>query len=189
MPIDNNLLFERILEYSVYLLSSREYSEKMIEDKIEKKFVLQKSYYKKGEYHKTKEKSEEEIYQLRQITEQVIQFLREKKYLDDQRTAENFLRYRREYSARGKRMISQDMYKKKLNQEVIDNVLSEFSEEEEQLDCIKIAQKKWSSLLTKGDTIENQQKNKERLFRFLAGKGFPYSMITNACEEAMKSEE
>jgi len=176
------ILFEKILNYSITLLSAREYSEKLLQEKIEKKFIEPKTYYRKhsNSYHTTKEKTESEISEIREISGQVIEFLTEKKYLDEHRTAENFLRYRREYSPRGKRMIAQDMYKKKIDPEISEQVLAEFSEEEEQKDCIMLAQKKWAQItqnVTSTGSVADTQKAREKLTRFLAGKGFPYSMI------------
>lgn len=161
-------LFEKILSYAVYLLSAREYSRKLLQEKIEKKY-----------YEKTREKSEEKREDITHICEEVLQFLTEKKYIDDRRTAENFLRYRREYSPRGRRMIAQDMYIKKIDPEISEEILAEFSEEEEQSDCNLLAKKKWEILKIR----EDHEAQKAKLFRFLAGKGFPYSMINSSWEE------
>ena len=179
------LLFEKLLGYAINLLSAREYSRKLLQEKIEKKFIDQKTYYKKetNTYHKTKEKTPEAITEIQEISEQVLEFLTEKKYLDEQRTAENFLRYRREYSPRGRRMISQDMYRKKIDSEISEQVLAEFSEEEEQQDCIFLAKRKWEQVSrTSTSSAPDTQKVREKLTRFLAGKGFSYSMIQNALE-------
>ena len=160
------ILFEKILNYSITLLSAREYSEKLLEEKIEKKFIEPKTYYRKhsNSYHTTKEKTESEISEIREISGQVLDFLIEKKYLDEHRTAENFLRYMREYSPRGKRMIAQDMYKKKIDPEISEQVLAEFSEEEEQKDCITLAKKKMGANKTKHhfDRLSDRYTKSER---------------------------
>ena len=75
-----------LFSYAGNLLSARDYSTQMLRDKIKTKFPSS---------------SQEEM-------DEVIETLSEKKYLDESRSIENFIRYRREYSPRGKRMISQD---------------------------------------------------------------------------------
>ncbi len=152
-----------LVEYAVRLLSAREYAEKMMMEKMEKKFPSSSLSDR----------------------QKVIDFLTEKKYLDEQRTAENFLRYRREYSPRGKMLISRDMYLKKINPEISAQVLETFSEEEEKADCLVLAGRKWENL-SRGLDYEDYEEiraKKDKLFRFLAGKGFRYHMIQAAWEE------
>lgn len=183
-------LFEKYLSYAVALLSAREYSRKLLQEKIETKFL--KISFKASFYASEKKKKQyaDECFidKNKQIITEVLNFLTEKKYLDEQRTAENFLRYRREYSPRGRRMIAQNMYKKKIDSEISQQVLAEFSEEEEQHDCNLLARKKWEQISsTSTGSAPDTQKVREKLTRFLAGKGFPYSMIQNSWEEV--SEE
>ena len=152
---------EQILSYSIRLLSSRDYPEKILEEKIQKKF----SSAEKEEIQK------------------VINFLKEKKYIDDERTAENFVRYRREYFPRGRMMIEQEMWKKKFSAEVIAKAIQDhFTPEQEKKCCLDLLQKKLPSIQSKE---ENVAKQKEKLFRFLAGKGFNYAMIVEVWEEQL----
>jgi regulatory protein len=150
-----------IYAYAIDLLSAREYSKKSLAEKLQKKFPSA---------------PKDEI-------EEVLELLVQKKYLDERRSIENFLRYRREYSPRGKRMIAQDMYTKKFDSDISSQVLEElFPEEEEQKDCIILAQKKYDSLVL----LNDEQKKRDKVFRFLSGKGFPFALIQCAWEEVSK---
>lgn len=147
-----------LYSYSIALLSAREYSENLLKEKLIKKFP-----------------SSDEL-----EVEKVLQYLTQKDYLNERRSIENFIRYRREYSPRGRRLIAQDMYGKKFDRDLSAQVLEEvFLEEDEAHDCFFLAQKK-SHMLS---GIEDSSVKKQKIIRFLSGKGFPFGMISDAVEK------
>lgn len=145
---------EKIFAYALRLLSSRDYPEKLLQEKLEKKFSFEKK---------------DEIFL-------VISHLKDKKYVDDSRTAENFVRYKKEYTPKGKILLRQEMVQKKFSTEIIEQALEEnFSEKDEKKCAELLAEKKISRLANE----EDSQKKKEKFFRFMASKGFSFSLIND----------
>lgn len=72
----------------------------------------------------------------------------------------------------GKLYIKQKLYEKNINEQIIEEVLREESEQDV---CFNLA-KKWVNL--HGEI--NDQKSKAKIYRFLAGKGFDFSEIKSA---------
>lgn len=105
------------------------------------------------------------------IIEEVIQRLKENKYLDDQRYAEVYLDNLKKYKTFGYYGIKKKLMEKFLSSAVIENVLNEgFGEEEE----MKIAER----LVRKYESGIRSYEEKQKLAQKLKAKGFRVGVIT-----------
>ncbi len=147
--MDTDLL-KKIRDFALRLLSGRDHSIYELRLKLQKKFS---SY-------------PEEM-------EGVIQECIEKKYLDDERFAQEWIRFREEGSPRGTFLLKQELRKKGVSPEVIDSVLSHIPETDGLAKAETLAKKKISSFPPDLSAL----KKRERLFRFLLSRGFDHGVI------------
>jgi len=153
-------IYEKIFSKALNLLVRKDYSCYEIQKKLREKFP---EYIEK--------------------IEKVIQELKKHKYLDDVRFTENFLRYRREISPKGRFMLQKELSQKGIHEEIREKILMEnFSEEEEKSDAKRLIEKKLKTFPPK---LENYKK-KEKLFRFLAGRGFGVGICRDVVDEVVK---
>lgn len=145
---------KEIYAYSLRIVGGKEVPEKIVEEKLQKKFP---------------ENSEDEILE-------IIEILKREKFIDDERFIENFIHWRKNNMPRGKRMICNELIRKKINislaQEKCEQLISY---DDEYKMCISLAKYKISSY----KNIDDEYKKKEKLFRFLASKQFSFSLIND----------
>jgi len=152
---------KKIYLYAVKLLSGKEIPEKLVQEKIQKKFT---------------ESTDEEIFK-------ILEILKKEKFIDDKRYCENFIYWRKENMPRGKNMIFQELIRKKISIPLAQKKCEELiSYTDEYKMCKKLAKIK----VLQFTHIEDIYKKKEKVFRFLAGKMFPYSIISDVWEEIGK---
>ena len=111
--------------------------------------------------------------------------LEEEGFLND----ENFAKlYAEELLGRGygQRAISQRFYKKGLRGEKIKQILDEVCSESQEVEdtLLRLAQKKLKSLSRETDEYKKRQK----LFRYLAGRGFDGTQINTVLQKVLKKE-
>lgn len=133
--------YKRSFNYCIWLLSHRAYTEKGLVDKLKKK-----------------EAKEE-------VIEQVINKLKEIKYLNDEVYAEMYINSRKR--SKGASAIRSELWRKGVSEEIIEAALSELSSELQLETAIDIVlREKWR--FTKGDL----RKDRARAYAFLARRGF-----------------
>ncbi len=93
--------------------------------------------------------------------------------LNDKTYAETYVRFRQGSAPRGKFALRMELKKKGIPDDLIASVLSDISDEAEEAKAENLARKK---LLTFRNDFSSEQK-KEKLFRFLVGRGFSQSII------------
>lgn len=143
---------KKMYSYALGLLSRRDISERMLFQKIQKKFQ-----YANNEH-----------------IDSVVGMLKTQKFVNDTRFIENFIRWRCETMPRGKQLILQELLQKKVDPDLAQSVLEEeVSEEKEKEMCQVVAQQKQSILSHDLESI----KKREKLMRFLLGKGFLYHTV------------
>ncbi len=140
----------RAIKRAMFLLEGRDHSEMQLREKL-----------KKGLY------PEEAI-------DAAIDYVTKFHYIDDQRMAENYIRFYQESRSRGR--IRQDLYRKKISKEVIELALEEAYEKDETALIHELLRKK------KYDPAHADQKEKARMFRFLAYRGFKPGDIMHALD-------
>ena len=152
------------------LLECRYKAESLLLNRLHTTYELRQKLFKKGDYRK-------------EFIFQVLDELETSGFLND----ENFATlYATELIGRGygKRAISQRFYKKGLRGEsiklILDEICSENSEVESAL--LRLAEKKLKSLSRESDEYKKRQK----LFRYLAGRGFDSSEINKVLQQVLK---
>lgn len=152
IEITKTLIPKRAKLRAMNLLQKRDYTERKLRDKL-----------KEGMY------SEE-------IIDETIEYLKSYRYIDDERYAEDYIRY--QMNIRSKNRIRQDLMGKGISQEVIDRLLTEaYSEENSDPElalCVNLLKKKHYD--PDNTTYEEKQKIKAFLYR----KGFGNDVISVA---------
>lgn len=93
-------------------------------------------------------------------------------YIDDKKFAEEFVRYKRAIAPRGDILLEKELRARKIPPSLIEEVLSERTPEEILEDALSVGRKKMEGLVR----LPDKEKQKEKLFRFLLGRGFSLSV-------------
>ena len=112
------------------------------------------------------------------IVEEVLNFLREKEYLDDRRFAESWLRARTERRPEGRALLVSGLLRKGLHREVAEDAVDDFLTPDVEQEHARRALDK---LKRSGET------DPDRLMRKLAARGFSYPLIRGVIEEHRES--
>lgn len=100
------------------------------------------------------------------VTKEALEKLKEYGYLNDEYYAKTFAEIAGKN--KGKKYIKQQLYIKGVKSEVVDNL--ELNDDDDS--CREVCQK-W----LKGKTLPLEQKDKEKLYRFLLSRGYEYETI------------
>ena len=120
------------------------------------------------------------------IIDEIIEFLKEKEYLNDLEFANIFSSENIRNKFWGKNKIKAELIRRGINNEIISQVLFEkFPDGNDLNNAIELAQKKYQ-LLSKRNL--EQKKLKEKLISFLFSKGYDYEVIKEAVEQIVKGE-
>lgn len=114
--------------------------------------------------------------------DRVVVLLNEYKLLDDYKYTLQFLAEK--LRSRGLRKASFELHQKGISKEVLEEVLETMdtgSIEEES--CFKVAEKKFRDIQKKED---DRYKQKNKLYAFLAGKGYDYETINSVIRRVME---
>lgn len=120
-------------------------------------------------------KLKENLYPARAIQE-AVDYVKSYHYIDDEAYARRFLTFKSSIWSRKK--IEMELMNKGISKTIIQSVLEEENEDtasEREL-LQNLMKKKWEGL------NPEDPKSKEKLFRYLVGKGFSYSDISDAYE-------
>ncbi|MDO4799522.1 MAG: regulatory protein RecX [Bacillota bacterium] len=155
--------YDKALQYAIYLLSLHSYTTKSLREKLQRKNYAES------------------------IVEQVLDFLIREHYLDDRRYAEEYIRTRS--SAHGLLRMKRALASKGVTKDAIDTALDALEEQGESLDeaetALQLACRKLRGLTLPEDTRE-RMKLRDKVLRFLAGRGFSYSVSVEAWREAVR---
>lgn len=149
----------KIFSYALSWLASQDYSEQKIREKLQKKFP-----------HQDQER------------EAVIEKLKQEKYIDDYRYTINHINFWKEHSHYSKSQIKQKLFTRKISKETIETVLQDI-EISDATALQKLCEHKWNILRAKDIS---EEKRKEKLFRYLLGKGFSWNDIQIAFDITLK---
>ena len=146
--ICKDILSPRCKKRALHLLEKQDRSEKNLRDKL-----------KEGGYPSN-------------IIDEAIDYINSYGYLDDARMAASYIRFYQE--SRSKQRIKQDLLKKGIREDVIENCFEEEYTADE-LDLVE-------SLLQKKnyDKESATYQDKAKMYRFLAGRGFSSDIINKA---------
>lgn len=109
--------------------------------------------------------------------ERVIQNLSDSGYLDDESFAAKFVREKTELNQWGPKKIRSHLYKKGIDRKIIDTVLAQKTDDLQLRQiCVDLVMKRQRHFLREKDDY----KRKQKIYRYLAGRGFPGSVITQS---------
>ncbi|WP_425447149.1 regulatory protein RecX [Dethiothermospora halolimnae] len=113
--------------------------------------------------------------------DRVISKLKEYKMINDNEMAKSIVRDKKKFKKYGRKRIQQDLYKKKIDKDLIDNALEdELDSEEEYENALYLAKKKLKKIK---DT--DKRKVYQKLGRHLAYKGFEYDIVSKVIREVL----
>lgn len=166
----------KLMERMYGLFSVRQRSEKEVRD-----YLKQLSF-------KRKLKDQEELSEM--VTEALIQRLKEKDLLNDERFAVEWIQARRVSKQKGINAIKSELYQKGIDREIIEKLLDprfgkddmEGEEGEEEI-AMKALEKKVRDFSQLSDI-----KEKQRILGFLMRKGFSYDVARTVIEKKLKKE-
>lgn len=111
---------------------------------------------------------------------EVIDKLSKLGFIDDNRYTERFVRDRLHLKKYGKRKILHELTMKGLSRETMDEI--EIEEDVEYNNARSLAEKKYNQIKEKNNV-------KDKLFRFLAGRGYEFNLIKRVVNEIVKNQE
>ncbi len=112
--------------------------------------------------------------------DQIIVYLKDRKYIDDLDFAKNWILKR----AKGKKVLIFELKQKGISQEIIESVIDSQEFQQSQVSAInKIFQKS-----TKKYANLPYPQNKEKIISFMLRKGFNYSAIQQMVDEFLKKQ-
>lgn len=117
-----------------------------------------------------------------EIIDRVILFLKEYNFINDQELAKLMVRSRSKGKKYGQNRIKQDLYRKGMDLELIENTIhQELDQETEYANALSLAQKKVK-------TIKDTDKRKiyEKLGRYLMYRGYDYDIIRKVIDTVLK---
>ena len=113
-----------------------------------------------------------------------VERLKELGYLDDARYAADFIESRLRTKPVSRRKLREQLYSHKLPEDVINEALAAVSDEIEQENAAKIAEKYWRQF----ENLENYDR-KVRVMRRLMGRGYDFEAIRHSVEAIIGSLE
>jgi len=120
-----------------------------------------------------------------EIIEKVIDFLHEYRLLDDLKYAQTFLKEK--LRSRGMKKARFELLAKGISKDNIELAMESVSTTSVEEDaCLKIAEKKYQQLRNRE---QDEYKLKNKLYTFLAGKGFEYELISSTLRKIMENDE
>lgn len=108
------------------------------------------------------------------LVNEVISDLRERAFIDDEKFAREYTREKLEKKLLGINRIKMELKGKGLSQEIIQAVLEENADSDEIENATRLAEKKLKSI--RGRNLD-KKKLSQRLYSYLASKGFNYEII------------
>lgn len=118
-----------------------------------------------------------------QLIDNVINKLKEQKYLDDERYCEMFINDKINISKYGMRKIKEMLYFKGIDKEIIEEKLKDISREDEEERAYLLAVKKNNTIKE-----EDARKKYAKLSNYLLGKGFEYDIVKRIVSRIVKTD-
>lgn len=142
--------------------------------------IIERSYKTEKEI---KEKLIERGYELEEISK-VVEFLKEYNFINDELYTKMYIKDR--IKRQGKEKIKYVLLRKGIDGDLIEEEFSLIDDNEEKIIAIELATKKYTKLL-KSESDSYKLWNK--LYRFLVGKGYDYSMVKEVIQEVLHMED
>lgn len=117
------------------------------------------------------------------VTGEVLEIFKRQHLIDDEKFAEEFVQSRGAHGASGRRRLERDLKAKGLAPAAVSQALAKFGPEEEARQALEIAEKRitaWRDL--------PKPKQRQRLFGFLARRGFSSDAINEAFKKVFSTQ-
>jgi len=116
-----------------------------------------------------------------QIIEKIIAKLKEKRFINDEEFARQWIENRTRFKPRGERLIKMELKQKGISEDIINSLISNSNSMTTDLDSAKKLVEK------RIGRVKNLPKQKiyEKLGRYLATKGFSWDTIKKAIDETL----
>ncbi len=138
------------------------------------RFLSRRGHFRKELQRKLKQKGYEA-----EITDQALQFLQSKGYLDDLQLMVQFVQDAIHLKRYGPNLIKSKLLERGLSATAIDQTLEEhYPRDLQQQVCRELANKKWTSLKNSG-----KENLKQKLAAFLQQRGFTWEIIQPVVEQ------
>lgn len=151
---------------------------------------MRKAYNQAVEYLGYKMRTKKEVYEhlsnknvSEQIVLEVLQYLIDQKYIDDEEYVKAYVRTQINTSKKGPLMIKKELQEKGITDSMIEEALTQYTNEQQIDVAYKIAEK----YLTKSENISFLQM-KQKIEQSLLRKGFPFSIINIVLDMLPKEE-
>ena len=118
-----------------------------------------------------------------QLIDNAISALKERKYLDDERYCDMFIKDKINISKYGVRKIKEALYYKGIDKEIIEEKIKSISAESEEERALLLGEKKLLNIK------ENDNRKKmAKLSNYLLGKGFEYETVNRALRKLLNAD-
>ncbi len=141
-------------------------------------------------YRARSEKEIRERLQKEDIPEPIIlrtfEFLREYKLIDDEAWSKSFVNDKLVRKSVSSKQLAYGLAQKGVSKEVIEETISNLNaNESDESRAIRAAEKRWPRILK---SESDPRKQKQKLYTFLAGRGFDYDVINQVIAKIMNDE-
>lgn len=110
------------------------------------------------------------------VIEEVMERLRDYKYLDDDQFARGVVNAQSGYRRKGSRVVEQKLYQSGVDKEAAQSALEEIDESQELENA-----RYWVQKIAPALERDEAQKRRQKMYRRLTSKGFSYEIIREAC--------
>lgn len=202
--------YQTLLDYTFFLLGKRRLTEKQLREKLQKKcFLKNKNKNRDIDRDSLRNNTHDDFNdESSSLIQRAIEHVKELKYIDDFAYAESFIRDVMQYRPHGSMWIKQKLFQKGISNEIISETLKAIKEktdgnrnagdsdvhDQDNLSCgssnaeyqgaVTVAQKKYQLLAR-----YEPSKKREKLLRFLLGRGYSSTIALEAVTEICHSCE
>ncbi len=159
-PLDNQIQV-KALTYAYKLLSYRPRSQQELSQRLEKKGFPP------------------------EVVKDIIEYLKEKGYLNDEAFAWFWINSRLSAKPTGARRLRVELIKKGIENSIIEQVLSQFKEHYNETDLAHEAGLRRLNVLQKDERL-NKEKIRNRLSGYLARRGFSYEIVREVLDRILR---
>lgn len=117
---------------------------------------------------------------------EIISVLREERFIDNERFAKSYANDKAKFSCWGPYKIKMELSKRRINSAIINKVVSEIENEIWKNAILKCVRSKSRNLDIRG---EGGKGNREKIYRYLLGRGFPSSASLKAVSFIRNEQE
>ena len=115
-----------------------------------------------------------------------IKLLEKNGYLNDYAFGKSFIKDKQEFKKAGKNLLKQELYKKGIDRDVVDQLIEETVNEDEEYErALAVAQKK-NNIFRASDDLNSKRR---KLYGLLGRKGYSFDIISKVINEVLKENQ